>query len=127
VSYSSVHARSVDARRTALYDQRGFDIERWEDLGRAARAVRAEIARIAEDYERTPGVGVGATSADGAVGARDDARDESGDGTVAAARAVEDAPPGKSDAEQVRVEADADADARRAARATPRAEASSNP
>jgi hypothetical protein len=115
VSYSSVHARSVDARRTALYDQRGFDIERWEDLGRAARAVRAEIARIAEDYERTSGANAG--SADDAAAARDDAgaHDKDGDGVGPATHAVEDAPPGKSDAKQVELEAKADADARRAA------------
>jgi len=51
VSYSSVLARSISARREALYKTRGFDIDRWMDLVGEKKALRAEIGRIARDYE----------------------------------------------------------------------------
>ena len=51
VSYSSVLARSITARREALYKTRGLDIERWSELMSERKALRSEIARIARDYE----------------------------------------------------------------------------
>ncbi|PPQ95540.1 hypothetical protein CVT26_008565 [Gymnopilus dilepis] len=51
VSYTSVLARSISSRREALYKTRGFDIERWIELVNERKALRAEIARIAQDYE----------------------------------------------------------------------------
>ncbi|KII91587.1 hypothetical protein PLICRDRAFT_38367 [Plicaturopsis crispa FD-325 SS-3] len=56
VSYTSVLDSSVSSRREALYKARGLDVELWMDLQRQAKALRAEIARIAEDYDedRTP-------------------------------------------------------------------------
>ena len=51
MSYSSVLARSISARREALYKTRGFDIDRWMDLVGEKKALRAEIGRIARDYE----------------------------------------------------------------------------
>lgn len=51
VSYSSVLARSITARREALYKTRGLGIERWSELISERKALRSEIARIARDYE----------------------------------------------------------------------------
>ncbi len=51
VSYSSVLARSITARREALYKTRGLDIERWSELMSERKALRVEITRIARDYE----------------------------------------------------------------------------
>jgi hypothetical protein len=51
VSYTSVLARSISARREALYRSRGLDIERWHELMSERKALRAEIGSIARDYE----------------------------------------------------------------------------
>ncbi|KAF9485687.1 hypothetical protein BDN70DRAFT_795554 [Pholiota conissans] len=51
VSYTTVLARSISARREALYKSRGLDIERWQELMSERKALRAEIGRIARDYE----------------------------------------------------------------------------
>ncbi len=51
VSYSSVLARSITARREALYKTRGLDMERWSELMSERKALRVEITRIARDYE----------------------------------------------------------------------------
>jgi hypothetical protein len=55
VSYSSVINRSISTRRATLYEQRGFDIDRWEELVTEARQVRREIAKIAQDYDKWKG------------------------------------------------------------------------
>lgn len=44
-------ASSISARREALYKARGLDIERWIDIVGERKALRAEIGRIAQDYE----------------------------------------------------------------------------
>lgn len=44
-------ARSISARREALYTTRGFDIEQWIELVGERKALKAEIGRIAKDYE----------------------------------------------------------------------------
>ncbi|KAJ3512685.1 hypothetical protein NLJ89_g3382 [Agrocybe chaxingu] len=51
VSYTSVLAQSISARRSALYKAKGFDIDHWMELFGEKRALRAEISRIARDYE----------------------------------------------------------------------------
>ncbi|KAF9530610.1 hypothetical protein CPB83DRAFT_850623 [Crepidotus variabilis] len=51
VSYTSILARSISARREALYKARGFDIERWIDFVGEKKTLKAEISRIARDYE----------------------------------------------------------------------------
>ncbi|KAJ7591634.1 DUF607-domain-containing protein [Mycena floridula] len=51
VSYSSVLHQSISKRREALYQSRGFDIERWMDMKTESRALRREITKIAEDYD----------------------------------------------------------------------------
>ncbi|KAH7915958.1 hypothetical protein BJ138DRAFT_1140835 [Hygrophoropsis aurantiaca] len=53
VSYTSVLDRSISSRREALYKARGFDIERWMDLGTEAKNLRREIRMIAEDYDES--------------------------------------------------------------------------
>lgn len=50
VSYSSVMNTSVSRRRAQLYQTRGFDIDRWTDLVTEEKAVKREIAKIAQDY-----------------------------------------------------------------------------
>ncbi|KDR77187.1 hypothetical protein GALMADRAFT_225317 [Galerina marginata CBS 339.88] len=51
VSYTSVLARSISARREALYKVRGLDIEHWTEFMSERKALRQEISRIALDYE----------------------------------------------------------------------------
>ncbi|PPQ79079.1 hypothetical protein CVT25_002304 [Psilocybe cyanescens] len=51
VSYTSVLARSISKRREALYKAHGLDIERWFELVEERKSLRAEITRIAQDYE----------------------------------------------------------------------------
>ncbi|KAF9045596.1 hypothetical protein BJ165DRAFT_1415525 [Panaeolus papilionaceus] len=51
VSYTSVLARSISARREALYKAKGFDIERWMEMVSERKEVRGVIERIASDYE----------------------------------------------------------------------------
>lgn len=51
VSYTSVLARSISSRREALYKARGLDIDRWMELLSEKKTLRAEISRIARDYE----------------------------------------------------------------------------
>lgn len=51
VSYSSLLASSISARREALYRSRGFDIERWIDLHSSAKSLKKEISMIAQDYD----------------------------------------------------------------------------
>jgi hypothetical protein len=55
VSYSSVLDRSINNKRNQLYEQRGFDVERWDDLVAEARQVRREISKIAQDYDKWKG------------------------------------------------------------------------
>lgn len=51
MSYTSVLARSISSRREALYKARGLDIEHWMDLVSERKVLRAEIGKIARDYE----------------------------------------------------------------------------
>lgn len=51
VSYSSVLQRSVSARREVLYKARGLDVDLWLDRVAERKSLRAEIGRIAEDYD----------------------------------------------------------------------------
>lgn len=51
MSYTSVLARSISSRREALYKARGLDIEHWMELVSERKTLRAEIGKIAMDYE----------------------------------------------------------------------------
>ena len=51
VSYTSVLDSSINNRRTALYQARGFDIDRWNELLSEERLIRKEISEIARDYD----------------------------------------------------------------------------
>jgi hypothetical protein len=104
VSYTSVLNRSISTRRATLYEQRGFDIERWEELVGEARQVRREIAKIAEDYDHWKGdPRTEAALKDGGAGADD--------GLEGAPRGFTDDPdnveggPGESDGEKVKRDA----------------------
>ncbi|TFK69837.1 hypothetical protein BDN72DRAFT_878182 [Pluteus cervinus] len=59
VSYSSVLRHSISARRNALYDTRGFDIDIWVDKMKEVKEIKKEIMRIKEDYEGRNGDGDG--------------------------------------------------------------------
>jgi calcium uniporter protein, mitochondrial len=59
VSYSSVLHHSISARRNALYDTRGFDIDLWVDRMKEVKEIKREITRIKEDYEGRNGDGDG--------------------------------------------------------------------
>ncbi|KZV75038.1 hypothetical protein PENSPDRAFT_647563 [Peniophora sp. CONT] len=53
VSYTSVLDSSIHNRRNALYESRGFDIERWNELLSEERMIRREISDIARDYDNS--------------------------------------------------------------------------
>lgn len=51
VSYRSVLNMTVSKRQMKLYQHRGFDIDRWEELVENGKALRREISTIAEEYD----------------------------------------------------------------------------
>ncbi|KAI5859224.1 hypothetical protein BZA05DRAFT_428238 [Tricharina praecox] len=51
VSYRSVLHITVSKRQMKLYAQKGFDIERWEDLVDQGKALRKEIKAVASEYD----------------------------------------------------------------------------
>lgn len=51
VSYRSILHMTVTKRQMKLYSQRGFDLERWEELVDEARALRREVRSIAGQYD----------------------------------------------------------------------------
>ncbi|KAI5851407.1 hypothetical protein DFP73DRAFT_471593, partial [Morchella snyderi] len=51
VSYRSLLHITVNSRQMKLYTQRGFDIDRWEELVSDARSLRREIKHIADQYD----------------------------------------------------------------------------
>lgn len=58
VSYRSVLNMTVSKRQMKLYQSRRFDIDRWEELVEGGKALRREIAAIAEQYDETWDEGV---------------------------------------------------------------------
>ncbi len=50
VSYRAALNLTVSRRQARLYAARGFDLERWQALVDEARAVRAEIRAVAQQY-----------------------------------------------------------------------------
>jgi len=51
LSYKAAMNVTVSRRQHALYEARGFDIERWENLVQEAMALRREIRVIAVEYD----------------------------------------------------------------------------
>lgn len=51
VSYRALLHMTVNSRQMKLYTERGFDIERWEELISDARSLRREIRNIADQYD----------------------------------------------------------------------------
>jgi len=51
LSYKAAMNVTVSRRQTALYEARGFDIEKWEHLVREANALRSEVKVIAVEYD----------------------------------------------------------------------------
>ncbi|KAF3126025.1 hypothetical protein TWF594_001264 [Orbilia oligospora] len=50
VSYRSVLHATISRRQLALYDQHGFDMDRWQELLDEGRSLRREIKIVAEEY-----------------------------------------------------------------------------
>jgi len=51
LSYKAAMNVTVSRRQNALYEARGFDLQRWEQLVREANALRSEIKVIAVEYD----------------------------------------------------------------------------
>ncbi|KAK0712417.1 hypothetical protein B0T26DRAFT_649707 [Lasiosphaeria miniovina] len=51
LSYKAAMNVTVSRRQDALYEARGFDIQRWEQLVQEANALRREIKAIAVEYD----------------------------------------------------------------------------
>ena len=51
LSYKAAMNVTVSRRQHALYEVRGFDIHRWEQLVREANALRSEVRAIAVEYD----------------------------------------------------------------------------
>ncbi|RVD80974.1 uncharacterized protein DFL_008857 [Arthrobotrys flagrans] len=50
VSYRSVLHAAISRRQLELYDQHGFDMDRWQELLEEGRSLRREIKVVAEEY-----------------------------------------------------------------------------
>lgn len=51
VSYRSAMNFTISRRQSKLYEQRGFDIRRWEDLIEEGNKLRREIKAVAQEYD----------------------------------------------------------------------------
>ena len=51
VSYRSALNLTISRRQTKLYQQKGFDIQRWDTLIEEANGYRKEIKQIATEYD----------------------------------------------------------------------------
>lgn len=53
VSYKSAMNFTISRRQSALYEQKGFDVNRWSELVEEGNKLRREIKMIAEEYDVT--------------------------------------------------------------------------
>lgn len=51
VSYRSALNLTISRRQTKLYNNKGFNLDRWEDLIKEGNALRAEIKAVATEYD----------------------------------------------------------------------------
>ena len=51
VSYKSAMNFTISRRQQKLYDQKGFDIKRWEELIEEGNMLRREIKAVAQEYD----------------------------------------------------------------------------
>ncbi|KAF2434584.1 hypothetical protein EJ08DRAFT_646529 [Tothia fuscella] len=51
VSYRSAMNITISRRQSTLYDKRGFDVRRWEDLIEEGNKLRNEIKQVASEYD----------------------------------------------------------------------------
>lgn len=51
VSYRSALNLTVSKRQNTLYEQKGFDVQKWENLIEEANALRKEIKSVADEYD----------------------------------------------------------------------------
>jgi hypothetical protein len=51
VSYRSALNLTISRRQTKLYQNKGFDIQKWETLINEGNALRREIKAIAQEYD----------------------------------------------------------------------------
>lgn len=51
VSYRSAMNLTISRRQSKLYDAKGFDVRKWEDLIEEGNALRKEIKAVAAEYD----------------------------------------------------------------------------
>ena len=51
VSYRSALNLTVSRRQSRLYEQKGFDIQKWESIIEEGNAIRKEIKAVASEYD----------------------------------------------------------------------------
>jgi hypothetical protein len=51
VSYKSAMNFTISRRQSALYEKKGFDLRRWEDLIEEGNKLRREIKSVASEYD----------------------------------------------------------------------------
>lgn len=51
VSYRSAMNITISNRQSKLYDQKGFDVRKWEDLIEEGNIIRKEVKAIAQEYD----------------------------------------------------------------------------
>lgn len=51
VSYRSALNLTISRRQTKLYQQKGFDVQKWDNLIEEANGYRREIKQIATEYD----------------------------------------------------------------------------
>ena len=51
VSYRAALNLTISRRQTKLYQAKGFDLERWENLVKEGNALRSEIKAVATEYD----------------------------------------------------------------------------
>ncbi|KAI1136787.1 hypothetical protein F5Y05DRAFT_390846 [Hypoxylon sp. FL0543] len=51
LSYQAAMKTTVSRRQNILYQERGFDLQKWENLVHEANALRREIRSVAEEYD----------------------------------------------------------------------------
>lgn len=51
VSYRSALNLTISRRQTALYQAKGFDLQRWESLIEEGNSLRNEIKAVAKEYD----------------------------------------------------------------------------
>jgi len=51
VSYRSAMNITINRRQSALYEKKGFDVRKWEELIEEGNKLRREIKSVAQEYD----------------------------------------------------------------------------